>query len=100
MALRTERPTSGVFGRPTVRPLTDKAKDDMDELVRVATALVKPGATQMFDHWSIADADLALCLMRIITAQDQVPEHLIKYALAQWDRRSVKRYLAHVPTTP
>ena len=100
MALRADRPTSSVFGRPTVRPMGDKAKEDAATLIRVASALVKPGATQMFGNWSIADADLALALMRMIASQDHVPDPLIQYALAQWDRRSVKRYLAHVPTTP
>jgi glutathione S-transferase len=100
MALRNDRPTSSVFGRPTVRPMTEKGKEDAAELVRVATALVPPKATQMFKDWSIADIDLSLALMRMIASQDHVPEHLIHYALAQWDRRSVKRYLAHVPTTP
>lgn len=100
IGLRADRPTTNVFGRPTVRALTEKGRLDADELLRVATALIKPGMTQMFGNWSIADADLALALMRMIGSQDQVPEHLVQYALAQWDRRSVKRYVAHVPTQP
>lgn len=99
-ALREDRPTTSVFGRPTVRPLTDKGKADADELLRVAGVLVAPGTTQMFAEWSIADADLALALMRLIGSQDPVPQPLIEYALAQWDRRSIQRYIAHVPTTP
>ncbi|MBL0218255.1 MAG: glutathione transferase [Myxococcales bacterium] len=99
-ALRNDRPTSSVFGRPTVHPMTEKGKEDAAELLRVAGKLVAPGKTQMFADWSIADIDLSLALMRMIASQDHVPEHLITYALAQWDRRSVKRYLAHVPTTP
>ena len=80
--------------------MSEKGKEDATDLLRVATALVPPKATQMFKDWSIADIDLSLALMRMIASQDHVPEHLITYALAQWDRRSVKRYLAHVPTTP
>lgn len=99
-ALRNDRPTTNVFGRPTVRPLTDKGKADAAELVRVAGELIKPGKKQMFAQWSIADADMGLTLMRMIGSQDHVPAHLIDYALAQWDRRSVKRFIAHVPTTP
>ena len=99
-SLRSDRPTSSVFARPTVRPMTEKGKEDAGELLRVATALVPAGATQMFAEWSIADIDLALALMRMIASQDHVPDHLVRYALAQWDRRSVKRFLAHVPTTP
>lgn len=100
IGLRTDRPTSNVFGRPTVRPLSDKGKVDAEELLRVASALIKPGMTKMFAQWSIADVDMALALMRMISSQDQVPEHLMQYALAQWDRSSVKRYIAHVPTQP
>ena len=80
--------------------MTEKGKEDAAELLRVAGALVPANATQMFKDWSIADIDLSLALMRMIASQDHVPEPLIHYALAQWDRRSVKRYLAHVPTTP
>jgi glutathione S-transferase len=100
MGLRSDRPTTNVFGRPTVRPLTEKGRLDAEELLRVATALVTPGRPHLFAEWSIADADLALALMRMIGSQDQVPQHLIDYALAQWDRRSIKRYVAHVPTSP
>jgi glutathione S-transferase len=100
MGLRSDRPTTNVFGRPTVRPFTEKGRLEADELLRVATALITPGKPHMFATWSIADADLALALMRLIGSQDQVPQFLIEYALAQWDRRSIKRYVAHVPTTP
>ncbi|HEY4178159.1 MAG TPA: glutathione transferase [Kofleriaceae bacterium] len=100
VALHADRPTKNVFGRPTLRPLTSAGGADADELLRVATAIVKPGAPHMFGNWTMADADLALALMRLIGSQDHVPEHLIAYALAQWDRRSIKRFVAHVPTTP
>jgi glutathione S-transferase len=99
-ALREDRPTSSVFGRPTIKAMSDKAKAEADELVRIATTLVKPKATTMFDDYCIADSDLALCLMRLIANEDPVPSHLVDYALAQFDRRSVKRYIAHLPTTP
>lgn len=97
--LRNDRPTSNVFGPPSFSPMSDKAKADAAELVSVASALVKPGMTQMFAEWSIADADLALCLMRMISCEDAMPEHLARYALAQWERPSIKTFLAHVPTS-
>jgi glutathione S-transferase len=100
MGLRSDRPTTNVFGRPTVRPMSEKGRVDADELLRVATALITPGKLQMFSTWSIADADLSLALMRMIGSQDNVPQFLVDYALAQWDRRSIARYVAHVPTTP
>jgi glutathione S-transferase len=99
-ALREDRPTANVFGRPTIRPMSDKAKVDAADLLRVASALIKPGAKTLFDEWCIADADFALALMRMIACEDPVPQHLIDYALAQFDRKSVRRYIAHLPTAP
>ncbi len=97
--LREDRPTSSVFGRPDPRPLSDKAKADAAELVRIASHFVAPGKTQMFDTWSVADADLGLGLMRLVANSDPVPSHLLDYALAQWGRRSVAKYLSYQPTT-
>lgn len=98
-ALREDRPTSSVFGRPTTRPLTDKGKAEAAELVQVATALIEPGATSMFGAWCIADADLTLALMRLVANQDPLPQHLVDYAVRNWERRSIRRYMAHIPTT-
>ena len=98
-ALREDRPTTTVFGRPTMRPMTENGKTEAAELVRVATALVKPGKQTMFDEWCIADADLTLALMRLVANQDPLPQHLLEYAVANWERRSVRRYIAHIPIT-
>jgi glutathione S-transferase len=98
-ALREARPTSNVFGRGTAQPLTGKAKAEAAELVRVATAVVKPGAKSMFERWCIADADLSLALMRLVSSEDPLPQHLVDYARATWERRSVARFVAHVPTS-
>lgn len=99
-ALREDRPTSTVFGRPTIKPMTEKGKADAADLVRVAKAVIAPGRTNLFAEWCIADADLSLMLMRLIANQDSLPQHLIEYSLAQWDRRSVRKYIAHLPTSP
>ena len=99
MPLREERPTSSVFGRPVATPLSEKARADADELVRVANAVVT-ARDGMFGDWCIADADLSLALMRLVANQDAVPDRLVEYAIAQFDRRSIKKYLAHLPTTP
>lgn len=100
-ALREYRPTSGVFGRPTSHPLTDQARSDAAELLRAAGRLVGEGKTSLFDSgWCIADTDLALALMRMVATQDPMPKHLVEYALAVFDRTSVHRYMAHLPTAP
>ena len=86
-----------VFGRPVTTPLSDKAKADADELVRIAGALIAPGKTTMFGEYCIADTDLALALMRLVANHDPVPQPLVDYARAQWERTGVRKYLSHVP---
>jgi glutathione S-transferase len=99
--LREDRPTSSVFQRPINKPLGEKGRADATELVRVAEQLIAPGKTTLFDEWCMADADLALALMRLIANSDtSMTQRLIDYGLAQWGRKSVRRYLAYIPTTP
>jgi len=95
--LREDRPTASVFGRPVDKPLSARGKADADELLRIAAAFIKPGQS-LFGDWCIADADFTLLLMRLIANQDPVPQPIVDYALAQWDRKSVRRYLSHMPT--
>lgn len=98
-ALREARPTASVFGRPTPQPMPDKAKQEAAELERVALAMIPDDRTAMFGSWCIADADLALALMRLIANQDPLDRRLVDYALAQFDRDSVRRFVAHLPTS-
>lgn len=103
-ALREARPTTSVFGRPITKPMSDKARAEAAELERVALAWVtdggdKDGGGALFGAWSLADADLALALMRLIASQDPLDRRLIAYALAQFDRKSVRRFVAHLPTS-
>jgi len=97
--LREDRPTSSVFKRPVTQPLTEKGRRDADELIRVALAVIPEGKTQLYAQWSIADADFALMLMRLVANSDQVPQKVIDYAIAQWARHSVRKYLGYVPTS-
>lgn len=99
MGLREDRPTSSVFQRPTARPLSDKGKADAVDVVRVTEALLAPGAKMLFAEWSIADADLALMLMRLVANNDPLPQRVVDYALAQWGRASIRKFLAYIPTT-
>ena len=97
MGLREDRPTSSVFGRRVDTPLSARGKADAEELIRIALAFVKPEQS-LFGDWCIADADFTLMLMRLIANQDPVPPPVVDYAMAQWDRRSVRRYLSNLPT--
>jgi glutathione S-transferase len=94
MPLRAQRPTTSLFGGPSAQaPLTAEAAADAAELLRIAGRLVTPGATAMFGAFCIADADLALALMRLIKNGDPVPAHLVSYAQAVWARPSVQRFV-------
>jgi glutathione S-transferase len=100
-ALRDERPTTSVFMRPISKPLSEKARADATDLVRVAEHMIAQHKTSLFAEWCIADADLALALMRLLANSDQsMSQRLVDYALAQWGRGSVRKYLAFIPTTP
>jgi glutathione S-transferase len=98
-ALREARPTSTVFGRPVTTAMPEKAREEAAELERIALAVIPDGRTTMFDEWCIADCDLALALMRLVAAQDPLDRRLVDYAMAQFDRKSVRRFIAHLPTT-
>jgi glutathione S-transferase len=99
MALREDRPTSSIFSRPVPKPLSEKAGADAAELIRVAGQLLVPGAASIMAEWSVADSDLALALMRLVANGDGVPQRIVDYALAQWGRASVRKYLGMIPTT-
>jgi glutathione S-transferase len=60
--------------------------------------LLAPKAQHLFGAWSIADADLSLALMRLAANGDPLPARLSEYALAQWNRPSIRKYLSYVPT--
>lgn len=92
-ALRAERSTEVVFKRPTDQPLSAAGQAAADKLFAAATQLLD-GREQLFDAWSVADADLALALNRLILNGDPVPDALRRYAAAQWQRPSVQAWVA------
>lgn len=98
MTIRKERPTEALFGRPISTPLSEKARGEAEELFRIVQGIMKPGGPSLFGAWCIADADLSLALMRMVASQDPMPKELVDYALRQWDRPSVKKYLSFLPT--
>ncbi|WP_407668239.1 hypothetical protein [Paraburkholderia ferrariae] len=59
-----------------------------------ADALLPAAGGNLFGAWSIADADLALMLNRLVLNRDPVPQRLADYARRQWQRPSVQRWVA------
>ena len=95
-ALREARRTTSIFhaDRRMRAPLAGDAAAGAADLIRVASALVKPGATTLFASWCIADADLGLALQRLHANGDPLPPALARYAEAQWERASTRAWLA------
>ncbi|AMD48140.1 glutathione S-transferase [Bordetella holmesii F627] len=93
MALRQERSTIAVFHSEADASLSDAAMPAMAKLLRVAELLLKPGQTNLFDTWSIADTELAVMLKRLRRAE--LPDWLAAYADLQWQRPAVQRWLRH-----
>ncbi len=93
MALREERATTSMFYERATKPLSAAGRAAADKLVRVAGALVPDGATTLFGAWSIADADLAFMLHRLLLNDEPVPAKVRAFAEAQWQRPSVRAFV-------
>ncbi|GGP24734.1 glutathione transferase [Silvimonas amylolytica] len=93
LPLRYERSTEVVFIQPNLTPLSFEATDAVEKLFDVADKLIPDGTTSLFDTWCIADTDLALMLNRLVRNGDEVPEKLRRFAMAQWERPSVRKWL-------
>jgi glutathione S-transferase len=93
-ALKNERPSSSMFFDPVRTPLGATAKVDAETLVRVSETLLDPGSGYLFGDFSIADADLAFALMRLVKNGDALPTRLKEYAERVWARPSVARFVS------
>ena len=101
-ALRAERSTTTMFYARATTPLTKAGEAAAAKLVDVASRLVPDGRTQLFDAWSIADADLAFMIHRLLLNGHDVPAKVRAFAETQWTRPSVAEFVrrdrpAYVP---
>ncbi|HLU65397.1 MAG TPA: glutathione transferase [Kofleriaceae bacterium] len=94
-ALRRERPADGIFYTPPGAPLGERAAAQAAALVRIAERVLAPDAPHVAGPWSIADAELAFALMRMIRAGDPLPERLTRWAEGAWQRPSVRAFVDH-----
>jgi glutathione S-transferase len=92
MAIRTERNTGVIFFAPIDKPLSAEGKAAAERLFRIADRLVT--GPNLFGDWSIADADLALMLNRLVMNGDPVPQKLKDYATSQWQRPSIQQWMS------
>jgi glutathione S-transferase len=93
LALREERSTETIFQGVAIRPLSEKAEAARVRLVRIATAVVAEGQHSIARSFSIADVDLAIMLMRLVHNRDPVPDRLVDYVKAIWQRPSLQKWL-------
>jgi len=94
MPIRVERSTEVVFYGRTGEALSHAAVDASEKLFSLADRLLEQGETHLFGSWCIADVDLALMLNRLALHGDPVPKRLAVYAVRQFERPSVLRWLA------
>jgi glutathione S-transferase len=95
MALREERPTSTFFGSDRPAPFTSAGRAAAERLVRIAERFLPPGAQHVEGQFTIADADLALMLQRLVRNGDPCPERLAVYAREVFRRPSIRKWLSH-----
>lgn len=93
MALREERSTETMFYARAQKPLSAEGQAAADKLVRVAESVIT--GPQLFETWSIADADLAFMLHRLILNGHEVPAKVRAFAETQWQRPSVRAFVEH-----
>lgn len=93
MPIREERPTSTIFYEPSRTPLSEAGQAAARKLIAVASAFIPDGRTALFDAFSIADADLAMMLQRLIANGHDLPPKLTAFAAAQWRRPSVRAFV-------
>lgn len=93
MPIRIERSTSTVFQHDKPAPLSAEAKAAAEKLLRFANAMIPADSGNLFGHWSIADADLAMMLNRLVYNGDPVPARIAKYVATQWSRPSIQDWV-------
>ncbi|EIC85624.1 glutathione transferase [Serratia sp. M24T3] len=93
MPIRAERSTEIVFAGQKRPALTEAGQAAAEKLITAAIRLLGD-RNNLFGEWSIADTDLALMLNRLYLNGDTLPEKLVEYVQHQWQRDSVKEWLA------
>jgi glutathione S-transferase len=93
-ALRQERPSSSIFFESARAPLSERAASDAALLARIGMTLLEGQKAFLFGDFSIADADLAFAVMRLVKNGDPVLPRLRDHAEAVWARPSVSRWVS------
>jgi glutathione S-transferase len=90
--LMVERPTWMIAYPASPPPLSPAARAAADQLLALAARLLADGA---LEPWSIASADLAFALLRLVRTGHPLPPPLQALVDANLARPSVHGYLSH-----
>jgi glutathione S-transferase len=84
-----------MFYTPATMELSAAGKSAAETLIRVAGSVIPATSPHLFGTWSIADADLAFMLHRLILNRHPLPARVAEWAAAQWQRPSVQEFVTH-----
>ena len=93
LALRQARSTETMFYERSPEPLGEAAIASAKKLIEVAARVIPAPHRTLFSTFSIADADLAFMLMRLVKNGDDVPAPVRAYAENQWYRPSIREFV-------
>lgn len=93
LPVREHRSTHTMFYERAKTPLPDAAKAAADKLVAVAGRVIQKSDRYLFGAFTVADADLAFILMRLIANGDPVPDDVRAWAEHVWKRASVEAFV-------
>jgi glutathione S-transferase len=92
--LRDERSTAAILLGQPVEPLSSPARRATEKLLQVADVMLASGP-YVAGSWSMADADLALMLKRVVVGGDRLSARLTAYVEEMWARPSIRAYADH-----
>jgi glutathione S-transferase len=93
LPIREHRSTFTMFYEKAKEPLPEAAKPAAEKLVRVADRVIGEPNAALFSSFSIADADLAFMLMRLVMNGDEVPARVRAYAEHHWQRPTIQSFV-------
>jgi glutathione S-transferase len=93
LPIREHRSSHTMFYERAKGLLPDTAKPAADKLVAVASRVIAKPEAYLFGAFSIADADLAFVLMRLVVNGDPVPAGVRAWAEHVWKRPSVEAFV-------
>lgn len=95
LPIREERPTTSIFIKRAMQPLSEAARAARRRLIAGCERLIAPGRSTLFAHWCLADTDLSVMLQRLNLNGDELPPALKSFAEENWKRPSVAKWLSH-----